>query len=138
MAKQVVGVVNGESAGNANQAERLGTSAKSILSISYDPSLLWTRQQMLQQLGYSVVSVEGFVAGMEACEAPNLNFDLLILGHSMPTKDRERIIAHFRQNCNAPILALLRPHEGAMQNADRSIDPEPDKLIEAVREILCA
>lgn len=91
---------------------------------------------MLQQLGYDVVSIEGFVAAIEACEAPNVNFDLLILGHTIPAKDEEPIISDFRQHCNSPTLALLRPHEGAMQNADRSIDPEPEKLIAAVREML--
>jgi DNA-binding response OmpR family regulator len=110
--------------------------SKRILSISYDASLLWTRQLMLQQMGYKVISAEGFVAALEACEMPNVKFDLAILGHSIPAKDRERIISHFRQHCNSPILALLRPHEGATESADRSIDPEPEKLIAAVREIL--
>ena len=110
--------------------------AKRILSISCDPSLLGTRLLMLHQLGYNVVSAEGFVAAIAACEAPNINFDLLILGHTVPAKDKERIIWHFRQHRDSPILALLRPHEGAIQNADRSIDPEPEKLIAAVREIL--
>ncbi len=91
---------------------------------------------MLQQLGYKVVSAEGFIAALEACEAPNVKFDLAILGHSIPGKDRERIISHFRQRCQSPILALLRPHEGAIQSADRSIDPEPEGLIAAVRELL--
>ena len=109
---------------------------KTILSISYDPALLWTRELMLQQLGYSVVSVEGFVAALEACEAPNKNFDLAILGHSIPAKDKERIISHFKQHRDAPILALLRPHEGALPSATRSVDAEPEKLIAAVREIL--
>ena len=90
---------------------------------------------MLQQLGYSVVSAEGFIAAIEACE-PNCNFDLLILGHTVPVKDKERIISHFKQHCDAKILALLRPHEGATQSADRSIHPEPEKLIAAVHEML--
>ena len=99
--------------------------AKRILSISYDRSLLWTRQLMLQHLGYDVVSVEGFVAAIEVCEAPTLNFDLAILGHSIPAKDKEQIISHFKQHCDSPILALLRPHEGAMQT-DRSGTGEID------------
>ena len=107
-----------------------------ILSISYDASLLWTRQLMLQQLGHNVVSAEGFVAALEASEAPNVEFDIAILGHSIPAKDKERIITHFRQRCKSPILALLRPHEAAVQGADRSIDPEPEGLIAAVREML--
>src|SRR5436305_7026192 len=110
--------------------------AKRILSISYDPSLLWTRQLMLQQLGYDIVSVEGFVAAIEACDASNFNFDLAILGHTIPARDKERIISHFRQHCDSPVLALLRPYEGALQNADRSINAEPETLIAAVREIL--
>jgi DNA-binding response OmpR family regulator len=110
--------------------------SKRILSISYDPSLLWTRELMLQQLGYSVVSVEGFVAALEACEAPNRNFDLAILGHSIPTRDKERIISHFRQHCDAPILALLRPHERPLENADRSIEADPEKLVAAVEKLL--
>ena len=110
--------------------------AKRILSISYDRSLLWTRELMLRQMGFEVVSAEGFVAALEACEAPNVDFDLAILGHSIPAKDKERIISHFKQHCDAPILALLRPHEGAIQTATRSIEAEPEKLIAAVREIL--
>jgi DNA-binding response OmpR family regulator len=110
--------------------------AKRILSISYDAALLWTRQLMLQQLGFSVVSAEGFVAAMEACESRAREFDLAILGHSIPTKDKERIISHFRLHCDAPILALLRPHEGAVQSATRSLEPDPEKLIAAVLEML--
>jgi DNA-binding NtrC family response regulator len=111
--------------------------AKRILSISYDGSLLWTRQLLLQQMGYSVVSAEGFVAALDACEAPNNKFDLAILGHSIPAKDKERIISHFKQLCDAPILALLRPHEGTMQTATRSIEADPPEgLIAAVREML--
>lgn len=87
-------------------------------------------------MGYDVVSAEGFVAAVEACKAPTVNFDLAILGHSVPAKDKEQIISHFRQRCRAPVLALLRAHEAAMEGADRSIQPEPDILIAAVREIL--
>jgi DNA-binding response OmpR family regulator len=110
--------------------------AKRILSISYDPSLLWTRQLLLKQMGFEVISREGFVAALEACEAADANFDLAILGHSIPAKDKEQIISHFRQHCDAPILVLLRPHEGAIGSANRSIEAEPEYLIAAVREML--
>jgi DNA-binding response OmpR family regulator len=109
---------------------------KRILSISYDRSLLMTRQLMLQQMGFEVVSGEGFVAALEACEASDAEFDLAILGHSIPAKDKERIISHFRQHCDAPVLALLRPHESALDSANRSIEAEPENLIAAVREML--
>ena len=42
--------------------------AKRILSISYDRALLWTRQMLLEQLGYDVVSAEGFSQAWEAAE----------------------------------------------------------------------
>ena len=110
--------------------------AKRILSISYDSSLLWTRQLVLRQLGYEVVSALGFTEAWEACEAPDANFDLVVLGHTVPTKDKDQMIAHLRQHGDCPILALLRPHEGTLQSADRSVVSDADALVAAVREML--
>jgi DNA-binding response OmpR family regulator len=45
-----------------------------ILSISYDLPLLRTRQLMLTQEGYDVVSAEGFAEALEHCSE---KFDLV-------------------------------------------------------------
>ncbi len=68
--------------------------AKRILSISYDPSLLLTRQLLLQQMSHEVRSAEGFAKAWEIRREQAGRFDLIILGHSVPHSDKEPIIAH--------------------------------------------
>ena len=52
-----------------------------ILSVSYDSSLLKTRQLILEQEGHQVVSALGFTDALQQCESSK-DFDLFILGHS--------------------------------------------------------
>lgn len=110
---------------------------KRILSISYDPALLWTRQMLLQQIGYDVRSVEGFAATLRTCREERQQFDLVVLGHSIPREDREAIIREISEACPAPVLALLRPHESHVKGASRSIDAsDAAAFLAAVEEIL--
>jgi DNA-binding response OmpR family regulator len=111
--------------------------AKRILSISYDRSLLWTRQLLLEQLGYQVVSAEGFAQAWAAAENRNNHFDLIILGHSIPPNDKKAIVAHIRDSCDCAILALLRPYESPVSEAAMSIDAgDPNAFLIAVRKML--
>lgn len=111
--------------------------ARRVLSISYDRSLLWTRQLLLEQLGYEVVSVEGLAQAWDAAQARNRHFDLIILGHSIPPKDKAAIVQHLRDSLSAPILALLRPYESPVPEVSRSIDAgDPAAFLTAVKEIL--
>ena len=110
--------------------------AKRILSISNDASLLWTRKSLLEHAGYEVVSPEGFAAAFDACEAENGDFDLVVVGHSIPRADKERIIAHVRKECRCPILVLLRPHESSVRGADLSVEADPNIFLAAVRKMV--
>ena len=62
---------------------------KSVLSISYDSSLLLTRQMLLEQAGYVVVSAHGFTEALERCR--NAKYDIVLMGHSMPPKDQSAL-----------------------------------------------
>jgi CheY-like chemotaxis protein len=106
-----------------------------ILSVSYNPTLLKTRELLLQQMGHTVTSVEGFARAFAACES-GTKFDLLILGHSIPHDDKAAIIAKAKKSCNCPVLALLRPNESPLPTAESSIDSsDPAALMDAVREM---
>jgi|SRR5579884_625963 len=106
-----------------------------ILSVSYDHTLLMTRQMLLEQMGHSVVSAEGFAQAFKICKEDG-SFDLVILGHSIPHDDKAAIIAEVRRLCHCPVLALLRPQEEHVKAADRSIDSwEPRAFVEAVRQM---
>src|SRR5690349_4438653 len=91
-----------------------------ILSVSYDPNLLNTRQLLLQSCGFTVTSAEGFVDALRKCRAGN--YDLLIIGHSIPTEDKEAIIAEMGKHCPAPVLALLRDNEPEIKGASECVE----------------
>lgn len=107
-----------------------------ILSVSYDSTLLMTRELLLQQMGHTVTSVEGFARAFAACDS-GTKFDLLILGHSIPHDDKAAILVKTKNTCRCPVLALLRPNEAPLPNAERSIDSsEPQAFMDAVRDIV--
>ena len=108
-----------------------------ILSISYDANLLVTRELLLRQMGHVVVSAEGFTKAYRACEVEGGRFDLVILGHSIPHEDKEAIIRHCTRACSCPVLALLRPNEGAVEGAARCVDSnDPPAFIQAVQDMV--
>ena len=107
---------------------------KRILSISYDSVLLETRHMMLEQAGYIVVSAEGLADAIEHCSG---DFDLVIMGHSIPQKDKRAMIAELHHHgLNAPLLSLLRRGEEPIPEASRGIDPSPQHLLETVKAML--
>jgi CheY-like chemotaxis protein len=105
-----------------------------ILSISYDKALLHTRELMLSREGFEMVSAVGFSAAVEACKKEQ--FDLVIMGHSIPTQDKTAIIAQLRAICDTPILALRRPNEEPLKSAEYNLDPgDPQSFLAYVKEI---
>jgi len=107
-----------------------------ILSISYDGPLLVTRQMLLQAYGYDVASAEGFAEALELAEN-DPNFDLVIMGHSIPQKDKRKIIDQIRKQKQIPVLALLRPGETPIHEANASVEPhDPKQLVAAVERLL--
>jgi CheY-like chemotaxis protein len=106
-----------------------------ILSVSYDALLLQTRQLLLESRGYAVTSAEGYVDAIKKCRAGD--YDLLIIGHSIPHTDKEAIMAEMGQRSAAPVLALLRINEPELRGAAASVDASrPELLIEAVGRLL--
>jgi DNA-binding response OmpR family regulator len=108
-----------------------------ILSISYDPSLLLTRQHLLERAGYAVTSVSDYGEATELCEAGCVGFELVILGHSIPHKHKEALVAAIRKKCDIAVLALLRPGAKTVAGANHTCDPgDPVGLVKCVRSIV--
>jgi len=105
-----------------------------ILSISYNQPLLQTRELILSREGFQVKSALGFSAAVHACE--NEKFDLVIMGHSIPSADQAFIIEKLKALSNAPVLALRRPHDGPLESAKYNLDPDdPARFLSYVKEI---
>jgi CheY-like chemotaxis protein len=108
---------------------------KRILSISYDKVLLLTRHELLKQEGFEVRSAYGFAEAMEACRGHD-DFDVVVMGHSMPRKDKTALVRALRIKCDAPLVSILKPGDPTMPQADYSVDAHegPKALLEAVRK----
>ena len=106
-----------------------------ILSVSYDNSLVRSREMLLEHEGYNVVSSVGFTASIAHCKEDG--FDLFILGHSIPHSDRQQLIDTFRKHCPAPIIALRRnAGDEPVRGADYHIEPDPETLLGLVSDII--
>ena len=110
-----------------------------ILSVSYDESLLKTRQMMLDQVGYEVRSALGFTDALRECTSGG-PFDLFILGHSIPLHDKQALVEAFRSRCRSVVLALKRNGENlADTGADFQADPaDPAAMLQLVAKIIQA
>lgn len=105
----------------------------SILSISYDESLLRTREWVLKSAGFNVTSAFGFTEALAHCR--DSGFDLAIIGHSIPLKDKAVLVQQIQTHNHTRVLSLRRPGEEPLPGVDHSIEPSlgPEALIEAVQ-----
>jgi DNA-binding response OmpR family regulator len=108
--------------------------SKRILSVSYDDVLLATREMLLEQQGYEVTSALGFTDAVEQCQESH--FDLFILGHSIPEKDKLHLTKTFRQSCPAPILSLERIGENHIPCDFHASADDPERFVKVVQDIL--
>jgi DNA-binding response OmpR family regulator len=108
--------------------------SKRILSVSYNETLLATREMLLEHMGYIVISALGFTEAVKHCQ--NDGFDLFILGHSIAYKDKLHLIKTFRENCPAPILSLERLNEEQVPSDFHASPDNPANFIKVVNEIL--
>ena len=106
-----------------------------LVSVSYDETLLRTRELMLKSAGYTVQSAIGFREAMEACAS---TADLIIIGHSIPRKDKLELIGCFRDaNPKGIVIALTRAGEERLKEVDAYINPgNPEELVRAIQYVL--
>ena len=107
-----------------------------ILSITYDETLLRTREMILEGAGHEVTSALGLEDGRKACA--HRGFQLFILGHSIPERDKIELVARFRAtNPTAPVIALTRAGEPRLKEVDAYLNPgDPEELLRAIARTL--
>src|ERR1051326_4180361 len=92
-----------------------------IISISYDETLLRTRQLVLEQGAYTVISALGLNDALARCSEPA---DLIVIGHSIPRDDKLDIIHRFRAaNPRGLTVVLTRAGEERLKEVDTYLNP---------------
>jgi DNA-binding response OmpR family regulator len=105
-----------------------------ILSIGLDANVLATRALILRSAGYTVVSA------MSLREAVSLlhgsDFDIIVLCHTLPAKDCERLISMVRSSgSRIPVVAVADSEVSQHSSmADATLDKEPVAFLRAMRE----
>src|SRR5438105_15411574 len=80
-----------------------------ILSIAYDASLATTRYLLFSRAGFQVSSALTMEDAILHCKSGG--FNLVVIGHSIPSKDKKSLLEEIRKRCAAPVLALHRRAE---------------------------
>lgn len=118
-------------------AEEAGTKTPArILSVSYDQSLAATREMLFTSVGFQVTSASGIHQALDLCAGND--FDLIVIGHSMPLEQTRFLVRELRLRCATPLLVLQRPGQMLVAGADYIFDSteSPALLLETVMNIL--
>jgi hypothetical protein len=91
---------------------------------------------LFSSAGFQVTSVLTVGQAIERC-APE-EFELVIVGHSIPLDQRKWLLKEVRGRCATPVLALRRAGEPPLTEADYTFDSteSPALLLETVVNIL--
>jgi CheY-like chemotaxis protein len=105
----------------------------SVLQIAYYPSLLETRQALLEREGYTVTSALGNEQGVSL--AGMGSFDVIVVGFSTSHPDRTAIVRWLKQHVpDVPVVALLANSSEGFPEADlATFSEDPREWLAAVR-----
>ncbi len=105
-----------------------------ILVASGEENLRQTRKLILEQAGYEVVSTLGVTAALSQCS--NSNFDLFVIGHSIPDEHKRTLVDTFRRSSTAPIVCVTPTSGCPIKGIDSRIEPLPEALLAGVSELI--
>jgi len=107
-----------------------------ILSVANDTSLALTREMLLSGAGFQVSSALTIGHAIQLCATEQ--FALVVIGHSITRDNQQRLLKELRRSCTTLVLALCRPGEAPLIDADYTFDSaqSPALLLEMVIAIL--
>ena len=107
-----------------------------ILAVSHDPALLESRSSILRSAGYAVVQVLSAKQAQELLESGS--FDLVLLGHSLPAHDRDRLTRLIRSSGSLTPVVTVAPLTDPLpyEFADALVEGSPEMLLNGIREVL--
>ena len=106
-----------------------------VLAVGRDPVLLETRSQVLQAAGYTVIPERSLKKAVVMFG--DGDFDLVLLCHSIPAQDRERLTQLLREHTSRTPIVSVSCNLSALDSfADATLGNDPKELILGLRELL--
>jgi hypothetical protein len=92
-----------------------------VLCTGINAVLLETRRMILESAGHKVITVTSEPELRSACQ--NLVFDVAVIGQTVSTRMKRRILLMIREQCpEVKVLELYEPHTGrVLDDADSSL-----------------
>ncbi len=109
---------------------------QTIAHVSMDHILAESRENVLRSAGYEVRTFHSSTEFTSSCAGHH--FDLLLVGHSLPLRDREQVRQVFRQySPDAPIIQLQSKNEEVASDGWRTFDifDGPEKLLQFLAQV---
>jgi CheY-like chemotaxis protein len=106
-----------------------------VLSVGLDPEILGTRNIVLQSAGYTVVRAFSLKAAVDCFQA--LDFDLILLCQSIPTKEKDRLTSWIRASgSRVPVVSVAENLCQQDAFADATVESDPKVLLMGIRQAL--
>jgi DNA-binding response OmpR family regulator len=106
-----------------------------VLSVGFDSQLLATRNLVLQSAGYTVVRAFSLKAAADCFQT--LDFDLVLLCQSIPTKEKDRLVSWIRvSGSRIPVVSISEELCQKDGFACVTVGSEPDALLSVIRKAL--
>jgi CheY-like chemotaxis protein len=106
-----------------------------VLAVGTDPSLLKTRNLVLQSAGYMVESASSVKEAVDRFQSGD--FDLVLLCHSVPKKDRDRLTSLIRASGSpTPIVSIAGNLGECDAFATATLEDGPSNFLARTRDVL--
>ena len=106
-----------------------------VLAVGFDLSLMRTRTLVLQSAGYIVESASTLKEAVDRFQAGD--FDLVLLCHSIPMKDRDRLTCLIRATgALTPVVSIARNHGECPEFVNATLEDGPNKFLAVIGEEL--
>jgi CheY-like chemotaxis protein len=106
-----------------------------VLAVGSDFSLLKTRNQVLQSVGYTVIAALSITEAVERFR--DGDFDLVILCHSVPTEERGRFTRLIRAfGSRTPVVSISKRASQCDDFADATLEDCPNRFLRGIEEVL--
>jgi CheY-like chemotaxis protein len=106
-----------------------------VLAVGTDPSLLKTRSLLLQSAGYMVESASSIKEAVDRFQSGD--FDLVLLCHSVPRNDRDRLTGLIRASgSRTPIVSIAGNLGECDAFATATLEDGPSNFLAGIKNVL--